>query len=330
MGGVIAALLAMIAVGCAVVAGAAGPVVVQGVVIDQDGNPVVGATIEAVTEGSDTVFTVQTKKKGRFSIRVVDYGQVYNFTVSMEGYDPAGVSLQPRHEQIRPVTVTLVKSSEEAPAAAAQPDEAHPTGPTTDGEAEPEISEERIAAIASYNEGVAVLQSGDREAAMAAFKAANEIDPDFPDAYKAAAAVAMELEDYQSAADAAENLIRLSPRDEYAIATAYSAEYMINDVERLGEAARRLAEIRPEVVSNEMLTHSQVLFGSDELDASRTLLEVILERQPDLVAAHLQLGLTCNMMGDTECAKAALSTALELDPDGPNAATARSLLEYLD
>ena len=75
--------------------------------------------------------------------------------------------------------------------------------------------------------------------------------------------------------------------------------------------------------------HAQVLFDDDELVGSRALLEVILEREPELAPAYLQLGLTCNMQGDVECAKQALARFLEIAPDDPDAAIAQSLLDYL-
>ena len=139
----------------------------------------------------------------------------------------------------------------------------------------------------------------------------------------------MELKNFAVAADAAENLARLEPDNVTAISTAYYAELMLLDMERFIPSARRLADASPEVVSNEMVQHARVLFDNEELAGSRTLLEIIVEREPEVAEAHLQLGLTCNMLGDTECAKAALARYLELAPDGPDAATAQSLLDYL-
>ena len=139
----------------------------------------------------------------------------------------------------------------------------------------------------------------------------------------------MELDDFATAADAAENLVRLQPDDVDAIGTAYFAELMLGDMERLIPSARRLADANPEVVSSEMVQHAQVLFDNNELAGSRSLLELIIEIEPGAAAAHLQLGLTCNMLGDSVCVKDALEHYLELAPDGPDAATARSLLDYI-
>lgn len=199
----------------------------------------------------------------------------------------------------------------------------------TGAEVQDAASIARQEAIPVFNEGVAALEAEDLPTALGNFLKASEIDPDFPEAWNAAAAIAMELKNFQIAADAAEELLRLQPENTNAMGTAYFAELMIGDIDSLIPSARRLAEVSPELVSNEMLQHAQVLFDDNELAGSRALLEVILEREPELAPAYFQLGLTCNMQGDVECAKEALAKFLELAPDDPDAATAQSLLDYL-
>ena len=196
-------------------------------------------------------------------------------------------------------------------------------------ESETEVSEARQEAIPVFNEGVAALEAKDMPTALEHFLKASKIDPDFPEAQNATAAVAMELKNFQIAADAAEEILRLQPDNMDAVGTAYFAQLMIGDIDRLIPSARRLADVSPELVPNEMLQHAQVLFDDNELVGSKALLEVILEREPELAPAYFQLGLTCNMLGDVECAKQALRKFLEVAPDDPDAATAQSLLDYL-
>jgi tetratricopeptide (TPR) repeat protein len=196
-------------------------------------------------------------------------------------------------------------------------------------EVEGEESTARQEAIPVFNEGVAAIEAKDMPTALEHFLRASEIDPDFPEAWIATAAIAMELKSFQIAADAAEEILRLQPDNADAVGSAYFAELMIGDIDRLIPSARRLADASPELVSNQMLQHAQVLFDDNELVGSKALLEVILEREPALAPAYFQLGLTCNMLGDVECAKRALAKFLEVAPDDPDAATAQSLLDYL-
>lgn len=194
---------------------------------------------------------------------------------------------------------------------------------------EDEALARRQEAITVFNEGVTALEAKEMPAALESFLKASQIDPDFTEAHIAAAAVAMEVKDFQAAADAAEGILRLQPDNVDAMGTAYFAELMVGDIERLIPSARRLADANPELVSNEMLQHAQVLFDDNELAGSKALLELIVERQPELAPAHFQLGLTCNMLGEVACAKEALAKYIELAPDDPDAATAQSLLDYL-
>lgn len=281
---------------------AGGPVTVKGTVTDINGNPLRGVEVSAIAEGSDKSFTAQTKKNGQFSIKLDDFDLLYKLTFTKEDFEPASTEFVPGPEELSPLDVTLALVN---------------------------LTEQRELAIPVFNEGVALLESGDNSAALEKFREASEIDPDFVAAANATAAIAMELENFKVAADAAENLARLQPENVTAISTAYFSELMLLDMERFIPSARRLADASPEVVSDEMLQHARVLFDNEELAGSRTLLELIIEKEPETAGAFLQLGLVCNMLGDSACAKDALGQYLELEPDGPDAATAQSLYDYL-
>jgi len=281
---------------------AGGPVTVTGTVTDINGNPLRGVEVTVIAEGSDEPATAQTKKNGQFSIKLDDFDLKYKLTFTKEDFEAVSTEFVPGPEELIPVDVTMALVN---------------------------LTEQRELAIPVFNEGVVLLESGDNAAALEKFREASEIDPDFGAAAGATAAVAMELKDYATAADAAENLVRIEPENVSAISTAYYSELMLLDMERFIPSARRLAETSPEVVSNEMVQHARVLFDNEELAGSRLLLEIIIEREPEAAGAQLQLGLTCNMLGDNACAKAAFGRYLEIAPDGPDAATAQSLLDYL-
>jgi Flp pilus assembly protein TadD len=112
--------------------------------------------------------------------------------------------------------------------------------------------------------------------------------------------------------------------------TAYYAELMLGDIGRLPPSAHRLASANPNIVGNEMLQHARMLFDNGELAGARALIEVVVEYQPALPEAQLQLGMICNSLGDAVCAKAALTRFLELAPGHPDAELARSLLTFLE
>lgn len=284
---------------------AGGPVTVTGTVTDINGNPLRGVEVSAIAEGSDSSISARTKKNGQFSIKLDDFDLMYTLSFAKEDFEPVSTEFVPGSEELSPIDVTL-DLSDQTP-----------------------ITEQREQAIPVFNEGVAFLEAGDKASALEKFREASGIDPDFAEAATATAAVAMDLEDFATAADAAENLIRLQPDNVNAISTAYFAELMLMDMERFIPAAKRLADATPEAVTDEMVQHARVLFDNEEFEGSQTLLELIIEKKPETAEAYLQLGMVCNMLSDTACAKEALGRYLELAPDGADAATARSLLDYL-
>jgi Tfp pilus assembly protein PilF len=309
-----------VVVASTVVAG--GPTMIRGKVVDAAGNPLPGVAVRAAADGLDTPVTASTKKKGTFALRVPDWDATYRVTFTLDGYTTAEATVRQDPDNPPPVTITMTELSEQAP-----PPAPTPTPPPTDAAA-PSVSEQRIAAIPVFNEGVDALDADDLGTALAKFQRAAEIDPDYAEAYRAIAAVAMRTKEYAVAADAAETYLGFEPDNPEAIGTAYYSELMIGDTDRMAASARRLAEINPEVVSNELVQHSVALFENNQSVQSRALLEVILDLEPDLPQAQLQLGLTCNALGDVSCARTALSRFLELAPDDPNAPTAEALLEY--
>ena len=303
---------------------AGNPTIIRGSVVDLDGNPLVGVTMTAVSQDGESSSTTTTKKKGRFALRVPDWDKTYRVTCAFDGYGTVEAMVQPNPDDPPTVDITLARQAEQAP-----PPPVAEDPPPADDEVVA-VSEQRLAAIPVFNEGVDALQAEDQAAALAKFQQAAELDPDFPDAYRAIAAVAIQAEEYPIAADAAEKLLELKPDDLDTIGTAYYAELMMGDTDRMVVSAGRLADANPEIVSAELLQHATALFDNNLAAQSRALLEVILQRQPDLAPAQFQLGLSCNMLGDAECTRAALTRFLELAPDDANAEIARSLLEYLN
>jgi Flp pilus assembly protein TadD len=112
--------------------------------------------------------------------------------------------------------------------------------------------------------------------------------------------------------------------------TVYFASVMLSDVERVGPAARQVLAADPASAESELLGHARGLFEQNLFELSKAVLEALTEQRPDLAEAHFLLGMCCNSLGEAERAAEELNTFLELAPDHADAATARSLLEYLN
>ncbi len=64
----------------------------NGLVTDNDGNPIVGATVTALHVPTGTVYTAVTRMDGLFNIPAVKVGGPYKVTVSMEPFKPQEVT----------------------------------------------------------------------------------------------------------------------------------------------------------------------------------------------------------------------------------------------
>ena len=306
---------------------AAQPITIHGKVETEEGEPLAGVVITAVAQvaGSEPItVTAITKKKGAFKLQVPDWDQSYTITAELEGYAIGEVTYRPNPNEQVTLSFTLptldeTTTTDETPEVDAQVED------------EPTQAEiQRMAAIPVFNEGVDALQANDHATALAKFQEAAVLDPDFQEAYRGVAASALELKDYPVAANAAEKIIEMDPNNEEAVGTAYFAEMMAGNVDRMVVSAERLGQLNPALVSGEMLQHAEVLFKNNKTAQSRALLEVLVGLQPELAAAQFQLGLVCNTQGDARCTQKALGAFLELEPDSPDAGTARALLEYVD
>jgi tetratricopeptide (TPR) repeat protein len=303
---------------------AGGSVTLKGKVFDVSGEPVSGVTVTATLASGDAspVGSDTTNAKGAFSIRVKDWDLTYLLTATKEGFLEATTRIQKSPSDKAVIHMTLVEQGVESEQPA-EPEE--PAAPALTP-----AEEQRNAAIGVFNEGVDAIQAQDSATALAKFQEAASIDPSFVEAYRGIAAAAMQERKYTAAADAAERILESDPENEEAMGTVYMATLLGGDTDRMVQAADRLATVNPEATAGELLQHGSVLFEQNENARARALLEVVVKHQPDLPDAQLQLGLVCNAMGDTECAKEALGRFLELAPDHPDAVTAKGILQYLN
>jgi Tfp pilus assembly protein PilF len=294
---------------------------ITGKAVDSTGQPLKGVEIEVTIEGISKIFDVKTKKKGKFNLRVPFKDTQYLAHARLDGYRHVDTLVATDEAGNLIVEVRMEKDSGPV------------EGPVPVGEkaeAEPELTEEQVTAVTAYNEAVRAMKAGDREMAKAKFEEAAATDPELEEAVSALAAIAYEDKDWETVADATEDLLRVQPDDLRTLQMAYVSNYMTGNVDGLASAARRLAELDPPMVERDMIRNAKSSFESGRSALCRALMEVAVEAQPDLAEARLQLGMCCNDQGDSSCAREAFTTFLELEPDNPDAEMARALLEYLE
>jgi len=261
--------------------GVAGAVAAQGVpvrgrVVDQDGVPLVGVTIEISSSISPDTMQGRTKKDGNFTIVVPRSTWEYVFRFRLDGY----------HEVLMPVDARVVSNKTVEVALIRYGARLESEIPFTEGGAttlprlrsEP-MTGERQQAIELYAEGVAALEAGETEAAEATFLRATVVDPNFPDPYRALAAIAEEAEDWNGAARAAKALLRFEPDDLEAKWTVYNAMLRVGTERKLVSAAHILASADRRSVDR-IVNNARDLFDMKDFVRARALAEVALEFAP--------------------------------------------------
>ena len=71
------------------------------------------------------------------------------------------------------------------------------------------------------------------------------------------------------------------------------------------------------------------VFNAGQIDDARALFDRVLELDPDHAHSHYMLGMCFVNTGDNAQALEHLEKFLELDPENPDAATAREMVNYL-
>jgi Flp pilus assembly protein TadD len=316
----------ILAVGITATATAQG-VPVRGRVVDQDGVPLVGVEIEVSSSISPDTMKGHTKKDGNFTIVVPRSTWEYVFRFRLDGHHEVLLPVDARVVSNKTVEVALLRYGTRFDSEIPFTEGGSTTLPRPRTET---MTGQRRHAIELYDEGLATLGEGDTEAAEATFLRATVVDPNFPDPYRALAAIAEEAENWKSAARAAKALLRFEPDDLEAKWTVYNAMLRVGTERKLVSAAHLLASADRRSVDR-IVNNSRDLFDIKDFVRARALAKIALEFTPESVDAYFVLGMSCNALGDTEATKAAIKHFLELAPaDHPDITPVNRVFQQID
>ena len=274
----------------------------QAKVVDTEGNPVAG--VEVLVTQDDIGFrnTIETNKRGRFTLMVLDATRVYTFQFEKEGMPPVTQTYKIESGGTSHHTFTLAPQAPEADAPDTGGRNAAPSG--------------RNEAINTFNEGVLALQGGDKAAARAKFEEAVALDANMPQPYSVLAGLYLDAEEYDQAIAAAEKLLELSPDDPAALMVLYDAHEAKGDsaaarqyLDRLGSAGGGTdAAIR-------VFNAGADAARAGDLDSALTLFDKAIEIDPELAPAHAATARLLLARERYDDALAAAERALAADPD---------------
>ncbi len=233
------------------------------------GTPVEGAVL-TVTCPDITTFekTLETNKKGKAILSVVDATRTYKVLVDYEGFPTRELSVKPQLQSTKKMTITLEKAQQAAAPAAAP--------------------KERTLTPAQkvFNAGVEAYKGDDFETAKAKFLKSLEMDPDQPFAHLALGSYYFEIADYDAALGSATRAVEIDPQNVRAHRIVYESHQALGNKDEALKAAKILAEIDKSadavaIIFNEGVTAYRV---GDKKTAKESFLRA-LEKDPQLTAA---------------------------------------------
>jgi tetratricopeptide (TPR) repeat protein len=283
---------------------------VSGVVADTAGTPIPNATI-TITCPELQAFKkeLNTDKKGRYKILLLDATKTYHFTVEADGYQSFETRKKvPIGSTDNQVDFTL-NSLQEARASQQQ-----------------EVREQP--GFKELEQGFALARQGRLEEARSSIEVAVEAMPDSVQAWTMLCEVEYELADYEAALEHAERCLEFDDEATGCLAVAANSAHNLGRTDKHAIYIERYQQLNPDdpaTVFNQAVTHLNAL--DDE--KARPLLEQCLEIDPDFPKCLYEYGMMLLRSGDLAGAKQHLERYLEVDPDGVDAATAAETIKYL-
>ena len=287
---------------------------VQGTVVDTQGQPVEGAAITIEQEGTNRHFDMKSDKKGGFmQIGLASAG--YKITATK---DKLTASQTVRVSQGRPASARLVLG---APAAAASGAEAA-----------------AVAALRKLlDEAIDASNAGKHDEAIAGFTKAIEGNPSCFACYYNIGYNYAQKKEYPNAETNYKKAIEMKAdyADAYAgLASIYNAQRKFDEA---AAASAKATEFSSTLGggnttgggADALFNQGVILWNGGKVAEAKKSFEGAIAANPNHAEAHYQLGMALVNEGNLAGAATEFETYLKLAPEGPNAATAKGLVAQL-
>ena len=288
------ALLLALAPASLLLAGAQGRL--KGIVLDQDGKPIVGASVLLQAQEVSAKREAKTKKGGKFVMIVADATRSYSIRIEKEGY-------QTIQEPVKlNVGSQLVKEW------------VMMAGETVQGAS---MVEQQAPGARIYNEGAKAFNNGEVDVALAKFVEAGEKNPELAEAFQGQAMIHWSRKETDQALVAAEKTVAIDPTNALGLRVRYDA-YLEKGDERAGEALEALVAADPTPGTARRVFNAGVSAVRDsDIDTAIERFETAVEVDPTLAQGYKILGQLYNSKGEHDKAIDAGNKMLALAPDSP-------------
>jgi tetratricopeptide (TPR) repeat protein len=283
-----------------------------GKVTDSAGNPLEGVTVTVTTKNvSIFKLVLKTDKRGTYASILNDATVPYHFKFEKEGYVPFEGDKKIPIGDTGGLDAKLQKVSEaEAAARAASP---------------PSSNE---VAIFSYNEGVDLLNAGNRAGAEAKFQEAVKKNADLPAAWQALTILAYEKKDWARTMEYGLKATDLDPSQTNLYGMMADAAAKSGDKKGAAQWQAKYAEANPD--TPEMLYNRGVeAYNKNKMKEAEEALSQAVAARPEYALAHFWLGMASINLKKNTAAKEHFQKYLQLEPQGEEAGSAKEMLSVL-
>lgn len=262
--------------------------------------------IEAV-EGKTVKQDIKVKKDGSYTIFVLDGTIKYKFSLSAPGYAPYEETIKMKLGETNLRDFELFKGS-----AAPAPADAAVAAKSADP------------AVTAYNEGAALLNSGDVNGAIGKFEEAVAAKPDLTAGWMALAKANARAKQWPKAIEAAKKALEVDEEDTDMWTVLYQAYTATGD-----KANAAIAEKKLPANASALFNHAARLINEGKDNEAETALKQAVSIDDKFAVAWYELGMVYVRAGKNAEAREALGKYLEIEPTGKDAATAKEMLNYL-
>jgi len=303
--------LAAIGIASALFAGAQGRL--KGKVTDSSGKPIDGVAVTVTTPNLRTFkMNLKTDKRGDYGTILNDATMPYHLKFEKDGFVSAEADRKVAVGDTGVVDIRLLTTAEGAVLAGG-------------GQEAPSPSD--LAAVA-FNEGVDLLNAGDKAAAEAKFLEAVAKNPDLPQGWLALATLAHEKKDWAKTLEYGQKALDLDPSATQLYGLMKDAAEKSGDKKAAAEWQAKFEEANPD--TPEILYNKGIdAYNKNKMKDAEGLLQKAVEAKPDFALAHFWLGMVSFNLNKKPATKEHLQKYLELEPNGSEAATAKEILPLL-
>jgi tetratricopeptide (TPR) repeat protein len=285
--------------------------IVQGTVVDAQGQPVEGAQVTIVGKESSRKFQLKTDKKGEFFQIGVPSG---GYTVTVEK-DKLKISQDTQASAGRPARLNLVLAAG--------------AGLSEEDKAKTSALQKLI------DEASAAVKAGDHQTAIAKYTEVAAGIPTCADCYDTIGREHVALKNYAEAEAAFKKAIELKPDhvDAYnGLANVYNAQKKFDLAAQASAKATELgggAAAAGGGSADSFYNQGVIAWNAGKPEEARTHFEAALKADPNHAPAHYQLGMALVNGGKLAEARAEFEAYLKLAPTGQYAEQAKSILSAI-